>query len=63
MAAKPKIDPDLCTGCVICVDTCPTGSLEMNEDETLAVLAHPDDCDSCGDCEEACPAEAIEMVE
>lgn len=63
MAEKPKVDPDLCTGCGICVDTCPTGALAMNEDETLAVLANPDDCDSCASCAEACPAEAITMVE
>jgi len=63
MPAKPKIDPDLCTACGICVDTCPTGSLEMNEDETLVILVRPEDCDGCASCEEACPAEAIEMEE
>jgi ferredoxin len=58
---KPVIDKDLCTGCEICVDICPTGALEMDEDEMVAVLAYPDDCDSCGDCEESCPAEAITL--
>jgi NAD-dependent dihydropyrimidine dehydrogenase PreA subunit len=45
------------------LDTCPTGALAINEDETLAVLVNPDDCDSCASCAEACPAEAITMVE
>jgi len=58
---KPVIAKDLCTGCAICVDVCPTGALEMDDDEMIAVLAYPDECDSCGDCEESCPAEAITL--
>lgn len=40
--AKPKIAADCCTGCGICIDTCPTNALELQND--ISVLARPDDC-------------------
>ena len=60
MAERPKIDPEECTGCGICVDECPTESLELDS-EDVAVLANPGSCDGCATCEESCPTEAITM--
>ncbi len=57
--AKPKIAADCCTGCGICIDTCPVDALELKDD--IAVLAKPDVCDGCGSCAESCPLECITM--
>ncbi len=56
---QPVIDDDLCTGCTICVDECPTDALGMESD--IAVLVDPDACTGCGICEESCPMSAITM--
>ena len=58
---KPVIDKELCTGCEICVDECPTNALEMVDD--IAELVRPEDCDGKGECAETCPSEAIKMEE
>ncbi len=58
---KPVIDKELCTGCEICVDECPTNALEMVDD--IAELVRPGDCDGKGECAETCPSEAITMQE
>lgn len=57
---KPVIDEAECTGCGLCVDTCPENVLELNDDD-IVFLAKPDDCTSCGECEEECPSEAIHL--
>lgn len=62
MAEIPKIDPEECTGCSICVDECPQEVLELDS-EDIAFLTDANKCDGCATCEEACPTEAIEMVE
>lgn len=59
MARRPYVDPDMCTGCELCVDTCPD-VFEMN-DEGLAVVYDPRGADE-EDIQEAidsCPVEAI----
>lgn len=53
---KPVVDSDNCTACGICVDECPTGSLDLGD---VAVLERPDDCTECGTCEDTCPNGAI----
>ena len=58
---NPIVDEELCTGCEICVDECPTNALEMVDD--IAVLVRPEDCDGKGECAETCPSEAITMEE
>ncbi|MBI4317974.1 MAG: ferredoxin family protein [Chloroflexi bacterium] len=54
-----KIDEDLCTGCGICVDSCPMDVIRMNDSGELAYLAFPGDCTTCYLCELDCPVEAI----
>ena len=52
------VDPETCTGCESCVDTCPEEAISMQDD--IAVV----DADTCTDCEtcvESCPVEAISM--
>ena len=59
---KAKVDPDLCTGCELCVDTCPD-VFEMKDDLAVVyvdvVPAAAEDCTR--EAAESCPASAIEL--
>ena len=50
---------DKCTGCEICVSSCPFGAIEMKDD--VAYLNEA--CTHCGMCVEACEFEAIVQIE
>lgn len=55
-----KIDPELCIGCELCVQTAP-GVFEMNGDKAI-VIANPVPEDlqtSCKDAVDTCPVTAI----
>ncbi len=52
----PWIDKNRCTGCGICVKSCPTGAITL--DGSLAVL-DMHSCIRCGTCHDICPAEGI----
>ncbi len=53
----PKLDPQKCVACGICVDVCPQHVLEMRMDGLA--FARPQDCTYCGRCEESCPQDAV----
>jgi electron transfer flavoprotein alpha subunit/NAD-dependent dihydropyrimidine dehydrogenase PreA subunit len=53
------IDPDQCTGCEICVPSCPFGSIEMKDDKAFI----NETCNLCGACLDVCPEEAILKTE
>ncbi len=61
---KVEVDPDLCTGCELCVDTCPD-IFEMGDDvATVKVETVPEDSEDCAiQAAEDCPAEAITVEE
>jgi NAD-dependent dihydropyrimidine dehydrogenase PreA subunit len=54
-----RIDPELCTGCGICVNTCPMDVIRMDEESKKAVIKYPEDCMCCDYCELDCPVDAI----
>ena len=61
---ETRVDKDLCTGCSICVDTCPE-VFEMGDD-AARVKATPvpqgaEDC--CREAKDGCPVEAISIEE
>lgn len=61
---KASVDPDVCTGCGLCVDTCPA-VFEM-DDAVARVLVEdvPEDVlDTCREAAENCPVEAINVKE
>ncbi len=57
---KVKVDPDECTGCELCVDTC-TEVFEMEGDLAISKVAEvPSGMEeSCRQAAEDCPVEAI----
>ena len=61
---KAIVDLDLCTGCGLCVDTCPA-VFEM-DDAIAKVLVErtPEDAlDTCREAADNCPVEAIKIEE
>ena len=58
--AKVTVDGSLCTGCGLCVDTCPD-VFEMGDDSVARVKDFKStDCD-LNDVAESCPVEAISV--
>ena len=49
------IDEELCTGCGSCIDSCPFGAIELEENKAKILP----NCTLCGACVEVCPVEAI----
>lgn len=61
---EAKVDKDLCTGCGLCVSTCPE-AFEM-ENDTARTKASPVPQgaeDSCREAKDSCPVEAISIEE
>ena len=54
-----QIDSDVCTGCGICVDSCPMDVIRMDEKNKKAVIKYPEDCMLCLYCERDCLEHAI----
>jgi formate hydrogenlyase subunit 6/NADH:ubiquinone oxidoreductase subunit I len=59
MDPLPKIDQELCVGCYLCVDLCPTDALAQLDGKAL--LLYPDRCTYCTACEDVCPEDAISL--
>jgi uncharacterized protein (DUF362 family)/NAD-dependent dihydropyrimidine dehydrogenase PreA subunit len=54
----PEVVEDLCQRCGICVDHCPVGAMQMNDDFPEA---DRDQCIHCYCCQEMCPEGAIKL--
>ena len=61
---KVKVDADLCTGCELCIDTCPE-VFEMKDDVSVAKAEDvaADLEDDVREAAEDCPVEAIIIEE
>jgi len=54
-----RIDSELCTGCGICVNSCPMDVIRMDRESKKAVIKYPEDCMLCEWCALDCPENAI----
>lgn len=50
------VDEELCTGCSLCLESCPSGAIRM-QGQTAEIIQGL--CTSCGSCAESCPQGAI----
>ena len=53
-----EVDPDLCTGCGTCEDSCQTGAMTLDETEGISVV-NLDRCLGCGLCVASCPFRSV----
>jgi heterodisulfide reductase subunit A2 len=58
------VDQDVCVGCGLCNEICPTGAMENIRPGQVAIprKADPLACVGCGSCVAACPHGAIKLV-
>ncbi|MFH2110228.1 MAG: 4Fe-4S binding protein [Candidatus Bathyarchaeota archaeon] len=50
-------DREACIGCLLCIRTCPTGTILATEDRKVEFRL--DHCIFCGQCVEICPKDAV----
>ena len=57
LSEMPKLDPEKCDCCGLCVSVCTCGAIVMIDD-TIAII-DTEDCHWCTLCEVVCPNNAI----
>jgi NAD-dependent dihydropyrimidine dehydrogenase PreA subunit len=62
MPERIVVDEARCTGCRLCLDSCPTDVLRFDLGRSKAVVAYPMECNSCHLCEDDCPEGAIAVA-
>ena len=56
-----RVDADLCSGCLGCVDVCAFGAVGV-DDASQKAFINTALCKGCGACSAACPSEAITLM-
>ena len=54
-----EIDPELCTGCELCIDRCQMGAISLEGDVSIVERRR---CIGCGVCIISCPSKARKLV-
>ena len=52
-----RIEPELCSGCLGCINVCPYAAITFNAEKNIAEVNQAL-CKGCGACAAACPSEA-----
>ncbi len=55
-----NIDPDICTGCQVCIGLCPYSAIEFDERRGVSVINEAV-CKGCGSCSGFCPSGAAQV--
>ncbi len=59
---RTRLNVEKCTGCASCELSCPTGTLESNDEGKLRIFTYSHyQCICCGECVNTCPEEAAEL--
>jgi len=59
---RTRLNEERCTGCAACALSCPTGTIEANDEGNLRIFTYsPYQCIVCGECVNTCPEEAAEL--
>lgn len=56
---KLIIDDETCVVCFLCEDNCPTGAIQLNNDNVPEIV--PDKCIRCNTCSTVCPVGALKL--
>ncbi len=57
-----EIDSSLCTGCRLCIESCPEDVFKPVPRSKVPRVARPKECFHCGACVMDCPEQCIHMV-
>jgi len=57
----PAVDPEACTGCGTCAESCHIGAITMDTEKDVPVI-NTQKCIGCGVCANACPSGALTMT-
>ncbi len=57
-----KIDRSVCTGCRLCIESCPEDVFKLVSGLKVPRVARPDECFHCGACVMDCPEQCIHMA-
>lgn len=60
--AIERIDEERCTGCGICIKSCPMDVLRLDRENRKATIKYPEDCMLCGWCTIECPEDAVTLT-
>jgi len=56
-------DPEKCTACGACVNMCPSGAIDLLEEEgRFRIVFNLWKCSFCGTCQNVCPEEAVKLT-
>ena len=58
---KITIDPQTCTGCGLCLLSCPVDVIRLDPVRNKAFVAYGNDCHVCYLCEDDCPEKSISL--